>query len=39
MLKVKMPHYYTVVPDWAALNPGISLWNSMIFQASDMRRE
>jgi hypothetical protein len=23
---VKMPHNDTNVPDWAAFNPGISLW-------------
>jgi hypothetical protein len=27
MLKFKMPHFDTVVPDWATINPGISLWN------------
>jgi hypothetical protein len=25
-LQVKMPHTETIVPDWAALHPEISLW-------------
>jgi hypothetical protein len=24
-----MYHYDSVVPDWAALNPGITLWNAV----------
>jgi hypothetical protein len=28
-LMVKMPHNDSIVPDWATLNPGISLWNAV----------